>query len=187
MKYFYSIVVFLTGFIFVGCNSFSGILFPKVHFSITPVGIQPPCNANDRLKAGDLYPQTFTFLFSQAGNSFTAGFIPTIFVSKPYDTLYVKEMKYEYDNNTGIFIDNKIYKINTDSYITFDDWYWIRGIGDFLDVKFEKIFFNKKPGDKFAFKITIIYSFDNTVEQVQVLEYDVVATKGTYTSLFMGF
>ena len=82
--------------------SCAGISHPRIIYSLSPRGDSPPGNAQKRLGAGSAYPETFSFFFSQAGNSFTAYFIPTIFVNKPYEVLHIKEMNYEWEGNTGI-------------------------------------------------------------------------------------
>jgi len=151
------------------------------------LGEQPPSSASKRLIAGDEYPQNFTFFFSQAGNSFTAYFVPTIFVDKPYNTLFVKEMKFEWESKTEILLKDTSFNMPVNSYISQNDWYWVCGIGDFYSVKFEKLFKGKKPGDEFIVKLTLVYSFDDEPEKIQVLEYEVTALKNEYTSIFMGW
>ena len=169
----------------ISCNTLSGILYPKVFFSFHSIGVQPPSNANDRLVAGAEFPQTFTFSFSQVGNSFKTTFIPTIFVDQLFNTLYIKEMSYEWDNKNGILIKNKSFNLSTGSYISNNNWYWLGGIHNFLRINFENIFTGIKSGDNFIFKLFITYSFDDSKEQTQILEYNVIATKGSYTSPFI--
>jgi hypothetical protein len=169
------------------CNTFAGLLFPKKVFSFHPIGQQPPSSKIDRLKAGSEYTQTFTFYFSQAGNSFTAYFVPTIFINNPYKILHIKEMKYEWEGNTGVFLKDKNFDLPNFNIPSENGWYWIHGIGVFFKVNFEKVFKGKKPGDEFLFTLILVYSFDDEPENTQVLEYNVVTFKGEYISLFMGW
>ena len=177
---FKTIIIISLGISMMSCNSFAGILFPRIKFSFSPVGEQPPTTASERLNAGAKYPQTFKFYFSRAGNSFQYYFVPTIFVNKPYRVLHIKEMKYEWENNTGIFFENRSFELPVRYYITQNDWYWLGGIADFFNINFEKIFKGKKQGDKFLFRLIIIYSLDDEPENTQVLEYNVTAIKGEY-------
>lgn len=165
---------------------FEGILYPKVRFSFTQNGDVPPSSAEKRLEMGDRYSENITFFFSQAGNTFEAYFIPTIFVKKPYKEFYLHEMRFEYDNNNDIVLTDKLFSL-PDEYIAKNGWFWKGGIGkDFFYINFEKLFKNKKPGDKFLFKIILRYSFDREPEISQVLEYTVTVIKGEYISPWMG-
>ena len=169
----------------LSCSIFRGILYPKIIYSFSPID-PPPDSANVRLDAGGDYPQVFTFWFTQAGNTFRAYFVPTIFVNTPYKVLYVKEMSYDWEGNKGVFLREKSFELPVDSYIVQNGWYWLGGVGDFFNTNFEKIFEDKKPGDKFLFKLALSYSFDDEPEQTQVLEYNVTTMKGEYVSPFMG-
>ena len=182
------IVLFVTNL--MSCNMFGGVLFPKVKFSFTDLGERIPSSADARLAAGAEYPQTFKFYFLPSGNSFTKPFYITIFINKPYKSLYIKEMSYEYDNGKGkgIFLSDKTFKIPIDEYLFFNGWYWGNSLGEpFFEVNFEKVFIDKKPGDEFDFKLALIYSFDEEPEETQIFNYNVTAIKGEYTSIFTGF
>jgi len=172
--------------IFVACNTFSGVLYPKVRFSITSV-VDLPDNADMRLEFGDRYPQTFSFDFSQAGNTFEKYFVPTIFTKRNYRSLNIKTMEYEYENIHGIFLQDRYFILPENDYIEKNGWYWRRGVGGvFFSKNLEKIFKNKKPGDVFMLKILLTYSFDEGEEVTQLLEYNVHVVKGEYISPFMG-
>jgi hypothetical protein len=135
---------------------------------------------------GDRYPEAITFLFSQAGNSFEAYFVPTIFVQKPYRKFYLHEMSFEFDENNDVVSSARLFSLS-DGYIERNGWFWRGGIGqDFFHVNFEKLFKDKKPGDKFLFRIILRYSFDTEAEILQILEYTVTAAKGEYFSPWMG-
>lgn len=177
--------IILVGISLMSCNMFAGLIFPKIRFSFWPM-YAPPSSANERLNAGAEYPQTFTIFFSQAGNSFNAYFVPTIFVNKPYSVLHIKEMKYEWDDNTGIFLKDRSFNLPANNYVARNGWYWLGGIPDFFHVNFEKIFKGKKADDEFLFKLILVYSFDEDHESTQVLEYKVTTLKGKYVSPFMG-
>jgi len=163
--------------ILFACN---GISHPKIVFRFNSLDEGIPASANDRLRAGDEFPQTFTFFFSQARNSFRTYFVPTIFVQSPYEVLHVREMSYEWEGNTGTFIKDKSFQLAVNSYVTNGEWYWLGGIRDFHRINFGKLFRGKEVGDKFMFTITLVYSFDGGPENTQILEYKVTAIRGEY-------
>jgi len=181
---FKKIIIILLGINMMGCNLFGGLLFPKIRFRFSPVGEQPPASSTERLKMGDRYPQTFTFFVSRVGNSFEYYFIPTVFANKPYKVLHIKEMKYEWENNTGIFLKDKDFELTIENtYNAQNDWYLLEGLGGrrgLPEINFEKIFIGKKPDDKFLFRLILVYTFDDGHENTQVLEYNVTVVKGNY-------
>jgi hypothetical protein len=165
---------------------FEGIFYPRTRFSFIQNGDVPPSSAEKRLEMGDRYPEAVTFLFSQAGNSFEAYFVPTIFVKKPYKEFRLYEMRFEYDGNNDVVLNDKLFPLPNEQ-VSRNGWFWRGGIGkDFFHINFEKIFKNKNPGDEFPFKIILKYSFDNESEILQVLDYTVIAVKGKYISPWMG-
>ena len=167
----------------MSCNSFAGILFPKIKFRFGSLGNRPPASASERLNAGAEYLQVFTMEIRSAGNSFQYYFVPTIFVNKPYRVLHIKEMKYEWENNTGVFLKDRSFEIPVSDYLhnTQTGWYWLGGLGGRLpEVNLEKIFKGKKPDDTFLLKLTLVFSFDDESENTQVLEYNVTVEKGEY-------
>ena len=184
---FKTIIIISLGVSTIGCALFAGISFPKIRFSFTQEGERPPSSAEKRLNAGAKYPQNINIRFSRPGNSFQYYFDTTIFVNKPYKVLHIKEMKYEWENNTGVFFENRSIELPVRDYISQNDWYWLGGGFNLFNVNFEEIFTGKRPGDEFLFKLMLIYSLDNETEKTQALEYSVTVLKGSYTSPFMGW
>ena len=182
---FKTVIIIALGISITSCDLFAGVLFPRIRFSFSQEGGNPPFGAEKRLNAGAEYPQTFNFYFSRAGNSFKTYFDTVIFINKPYRVLHIKEMKYEWENNTGVFLEDRSFELSVINGVAQNGWYWLRIQSDFFNVNFEKIFKGKKPGDKFLFRLTIIYSLDDELENTQVLEYNVTALKGKYFSSFM--
>jgi len=92
-------------------------------------------------------------------------------------------MKYEWENNAGMFLEGESLELPVANYVAQNGWYWLGEGVDFFNVNFEKIFEGKKPGDEFLFRLTLIYSLDDEPENTQVLEYNVTALKGKYEHL----
>ncbi|MCL2791566.1 MAG: hypothetical protein FWD87_00600 [Spirochaetaceae bacterium] len=186
-KIFYIALLGLLAIILSSCGSriFAGIFYPKIVYGFSPIGEQPPCSANARLNAGNEFPQTFTFNIRRSGpNTFEYFFLPTIFVRNPYEVLHIREMRYEWEGNTGTFIKDKSFQLSVDRYVTNGEWYWLGvGMGGFAprDINFEKFFKGKEVGDKFLFRIIITYSFDDGSENTQILEYNVTAVRGEFS------
>jgi hypothetical protein len=172
---------------------FAGVLYPKKFFTFPRMcdGECPPSGADDRLNAGAAYPQTFSFSIRQSSDSFKMSFLGTIFVNKPYKVLHIKELRYEWEGNRGIFSKEQSIKLSVNRYIAQDGWYWYGWLGnffqcDFFECNFEKLFVGKKPGDKFRLSLELVYSFDDEPEKIQNLEYIVNVHKGKYIP-FLGF
>jgi len=162
---------------------FAGIVYPKKQFMFVPIYEEgePPGGSSDRLNAGAAYPQPIIVYIRKKGpNHFEMFFATTIFVNKPYDTLHIKEMSYEWEGNTGVFVKEQNFKIFTNRYVTNDNWYWYNKLGGLPDVNFEKLFRNKKIGDEFKFSLKFVYSFDEEPENLQCLDYNVEVYKGEY-------
>jgi len=177
-------VILLSGCLMC-CHKFPGIFFPAKDFVFSQLyqGPRPPSSVTERLAAGAEYPLTFTIHIGQGANSFYHTFLIEMFVNKLYGVLHIKEMKYEWENNQGVFIKDTDFIISPSSYFTQNGWYLTR-IRDNLRVNFEKIFTGKKPGDEFLFTITLVYSLDGGPENTQVLEYEVETRKGKYVYQF---
>lgn len=164
---------------------FAGILYPKVYYTFRIIGDIPPYQPMERLAAGDRYPQTFFLKPTRAGNYLTYSFgICDIFVRKPYSTLYIHEMTGEWDGKTKTFMRRKRFTMLPENYLSGNGWYWRKGFGTGLATKFFKEdfhkLFQKEPGDRFPFRLTLIYSFEDEEVQTQVIEYEVLATEGRY-------
>lgn len=103
-----------------------------------------------------------------------------ICVEKGCCTLRIKEMSYEYDNKKGYFIKDRLYNLKT-NYIGEKLFVYpvISPYENFCKVNFEKIFIDKKLQDKFAFKIHLIFSFDDEPEKSQTINYTVQAHKSS--------
>jgi hypothetical protein len=193
------VIVFLCGFeayLLQKTDLFAGILYPKTFFTFPePCDYDdgcPPSGATDRLNAGAAYPQTFDFIIRQSSDSFKMYFLGTIFVNKPYKVLHIKELRYEWEGNRGIFSKEQSIRLSVNRYIAQDGWYWYGWLGnffqcDFFECNFEKLFIGKEPGDEFMLRLELVYSFDDEPEDMQVLEYIVQVHKGEYRSPFSGF
>jgi len=160
---------------------FSDKSYPKTNYRFELIGGWPPGSANDRLQAGADYPQAFLFTFNRYKvNGFEYFFLPTLFVNKPYNVLHVKAMTYELEENIGTFMEDTSFNLSVDRYVTNNEWYWLGGIRNFFTINFVEFFKDKKPDDKFLFRIFLTYSFDNEHENTQVIEYNVTVLKGEY-------
>jgi hypothetical protein len=179
---FFVIIIFLLGVNLMGCvNS-----YPKIFFTVTETGDPIPIRADERFESGEKYPQEITFFFSQPDNTFIKYFVPIIFVNKPYRTLYVHKMSYEYDMESGVFMEGKSFSLP--NMLEKDGWFYTIGIRQrFFGINLEKLFLNKKIDDEFMLKIVICYSFDDEAVKEQVLEYKVKAFKGEYLPFWLGW
>jgi hypothetical protein len=179
-----------------GCGHpwLAGITYPRkvFKFPIRCDGKCPPSSADDRLKAGAAYPQTIVLLLDQSGMNTKMYLLGTIFVNKPYNVLHIKELRYEWEGNRGVFAKERSIRIAADRYTTKNGWYWYGWLGnffecDFFKCNFEKLFVGKEPGDVFKLRLELEYSFDDEPENMQILEYNVKVFKGEYISPFHGF
>jgi hypothetical protein len=115
-----------------------------------------------------------------------------IYVKEQYQKLHIKEMSYEWEGNTGIFLKDKswdsLYTKNSKWYYNFYDsltgeyLYRLSEIDQHIkeSVNFDKFFKGKKRGDVFKYTVKVVYSLDDEPESTQVIEYNVKVTSGKY-------
>jgi hypothetical protein len=168
----------------VWVGMFASMLYPKVVYNFHLPGGEPPYQPMERLAAGDRYPQTFFLVPTRGANFFKYSFgICDLFVRKPYDTLYIHEMSGEWEGKTKVFMKDKRFTMLPENYLSDNGWYWRNGVGaqshKFLKEDFHKLF-QKEPGDRFSFRLTLIYSFEDEEIQTQIIDYEVVAAEGRY-------
>jgi len=159
------------------------------------MGDAPPFSATKRLEPGSKYEQEIIINFRQSGNSFKTTLQFDIFVKKPYKQIKITEVWYFYEGKNGSLSKDTIFKLpeciieepeDPGCYLSQNGYFWT-----FIkDIKlpgedFQKIFKDKKPGDKFTFTIEIEYSFDDGDTWILSIEYEVTAEKGRYISPFM--
>lgn len=145
-------------------------------------------------------------LFRQPGNSFKAEFYPEFLTKKNYSDLYIKKIIYIYEKKQFVVLQNAKFVLSPDirsigdykdGWITNGTYYWMNGWTAkpenwkdksklWPETNFEKIFKKKKVGDKFPFKVRIIYHFDEEEEKQLDVDFEVTALRGSYTSVFAG-
>jgi hypothetical protein len=120
-----------------------------------------------------------------------------IFVKEQYQKLHIKEMSYEWEGNTGIFLKDKswdsLYTKNEKRTYNFYDsltgeyTYRLFEIEQYIseDVDFNKLFKGKKRGDVFRYTVTVVYSLDDEPESTQILEYNVEVLLGRYMATLL--
>lgn len=182
-------------------TSCTGFLYPKIVFDFEELWDAPPSSATKRLELKDKYLQEIMLLFRQPGNKFKTYLDMRIFVQKQYKSLIIKEMRYHWDEGEGLFLKDAKFKLpeyvsetgsKPNHYFGKDGYYWTYQLqpveikeGD-LFVDFQKVFKDRKPGEIFKASIEIDYSFDDEPVKQLILDYEVTAIKGSYTSPFMG-
>jgi hypothetical protein len=173
---------------------YAGINYPKKQFQFINIydGEWPPSSAFDRLNAGAAYPEAFIITLKQSDNDFKVSDNWTIFVNKPYKILHINELRYEWEDNNGIFSKGQSIGMAVDRYVAKDGWYWYGWLGDLFECDFfecnpEKLFTGKELGDEFKLRLELVYSFDDEPENMQILEYNVEVYKGEYESPFFGW
>lgn len=146
---------------------FAGILYPKVEFSIYPVDRE--------------YGEDKSFLLINVWrHQFSQFKQPVRFrlrKNKPYEQIYIKEISYEFDGNSGVYLKNISIIL---SWIKSDDnngWYTTFFM--LRPVNFRKIFCDKTPGEKFEFKWIVRYHYDDEPEQTEIVECTASAIIGT--------
>jgi hypothetical protein len=100
----------------------------------------------------------------------------------------LRELRYEWENNSVVVAKNKEYYMNLDEYQSKDGWYstnMVRGRSQGgTGINYEKLFKGKKAGDVFYVNFILRYSFDDEPEVVEVLRYQVVAGKTTWFMIY---
>lgn len=186
-------------------NSCQGIFFPTYFFDITPLNDTPSYSSSSRFENIN-NTKEFAFWFSQAGNNFKKKFIASIFVKKPYKSLFIKKISYKSDYGSGILLEdasfmlpNKIVPENTkplpnpDHYFEQDGFFWCMYLipqdttKSMPEVDLQKIFQVKKAGTSFKLTITLDFAFDDEKAKSIELNYRVYTNKNSYTSPFMGY
>jgi len=170
----------LLGVIMLGCT-YRAFIFQSIYEEG-----RPPSDPDARLNAGATYSQTFAGSIGQASiNGSKMDYMSSIFVRKPYEVLYIKEISCEWEGNTCILLRARKFRL-TDEYRTRDGWYLHPSVY-FFKFNPKPLFKGKKIGDEFKFRLKFIYSFDDEPENIQFLEYNVEVYKDKYVSPFIGF
>lgn len=186
----------------------AGIFYPKREFSFKKINSNfYSGSANIAVDMADELTPEINVWFRQPGNCFKTRFDLTFLTTKNYSQIYIKEIKYIYENTEYIVLKNakfyfspKIREINSpeDGWITNGKYYWYNGWSAkpenwkdksklWPETNFEKIFKNKKVGDVFPFKVIIEYNFDDEAEKSITQDFIVTTLKGEYVSIFAGF
>jgi hypothetical protein len=115
-----------------------------------------------------------------------------IFVKEQYQKLHIKEMSYEWEGNTGIFLKDKswdsLYTKNEKRTYKFYDSltgeyrYSLFGIEQYVSENIDtwKVFKGKRNKFVFRYTVTVIYSLDDEPESTQILEYNVRMLMGKW-------
>lgn len=185
----------------------AGIFYPKLFFSFHNVNKNfdwGPANISVD-KANENTPE-INVLFRQAGNSFKCTFFPVFLTKKNYSSLHIYEIVYIYEGKEYLVLENAKFLLESQTreigspengWITNGTYYWMNGwearpenpkdkSKRWPETNFEKIFKKKNPEDKFPFSIRITYQFDDAEKKTIDIPFEVVTTKGSYTSIFAG-
>ncbi len=202
-KIIFALAAFLLWAFASSCRFGAGWIYPKVVFTFSQKN-EPPFSATKRLAAGEKFPQELQFLIDVAGNNFKYDFDIRVFTKKAYKSLFIKEISYAFEGETGRFLKNAKFILpknvcGADEEGAFPYWvtdsahYWTCTV--FMKpankmkmlprVNFEKVFKKKKPWETFPFTLKIVYQFDDEDVKTLELEYDVHALEGKYVSPFM--
>jgi hypothetical protein len=184
----------------------AGIFYPRLEFSFEELSNFPGGPADEACDlATDKTPEISVW-FRQPGNRFKAGFQPIFLTKKNYSNLYINKIIYIYEEKEIVALQDANFTLPPDiitmgdpkyGWITNGTYYWMNGWCAkpenwkdksklWPETNFEKIFKKKKPGDKFPFRIRIIYRFDDEEEKQLDTDFIVTTVKGRYVSIFYG-
>lgn len=108
-----------------------------------------------------------------------------IYVDKQFSKLHIKEMSYECEGNTRIFLKDQHYSYDYLDGVYIEE-HSKQVLGYFNQINPKKWFKYKKIGDMFKFTLKIRYSFDNEPENTQISEFEVNIYKEEHVS-FLGW
>jgi hypothetical protein len=120
-----------------------------------------------------------------------------IYVKEQYQRLYIKEMSYELDGRSGVFLEDKSYELYTEDWgryfkayrydsLTGEYRFALTGIDRHIreNINNKKLFKGRKRGDVFRYTVKITYSLDDEPESTQILEHNIKVVMGRYSSTF---
>jgi hypothetical protein len=127
-KTLFILLVWLLGMNLFNCLlPIEGFNYPHTAYEFFPVNKevpQPPFTEEEILKLPKSDYSHIFILFNQRIK--TTELTPHLHVNKPYKVLHIKEMSYEWEGNTGIFLKDKDFKLKVKEYYTLSNgWYYL--------------------------------------------------------------